>query len=392
MGREGDEPTLDPQDQIRRRRGLILAVLALFGLSMGVLAFDAHGEPAAAPLALDESPALAVDGTNYLVVWTDYGSGTGDIYAARVNADGLVLDPGPGIPVSTAPAQQVLPAVAFDGTNYLVVWQDRRTDDVYDIYGARVTPAGVVLDAGGIPIATAAGEQTAADVAFDGTNYLVTWTDGSGSSGPEVYGARVTTAGTLLDPDGILISIAGSSQSSAAVAFDGTNYLITWEDGRVDPSNDIWAARVSPAGIVLDPDGIPIGVAAQYQWTPDVAFDGTNYLVSWMDRRIGVWNIYGTRVTPQGAVLDPDGIPISTAPDYQIYPALAFGQDNTLVVWADKRGGVDYNIHGARVTPAGNVLEPGGIPISTAAEQDVPAVAFGGANYLAVWKDERSQT
>src|SRR5215204_3239801 len=330
MGREGDEPTLDPQDQIRRRRGLILAVLALFGLSMGVLAFDAHGEPAAAPLALDESPALAVDGTNYLVVWTDYGSGTGDIYAARVNADGLVLDPGPGIPVSTAPAQQVLPAVAFDGTNYLVVWQDRRTDDVYDIYGARVTPAGVVLDAGGIPIATAAGEQTAADVAFDGTNYLVTWTDGSGSSGPEVYGARVTTAGTLLDPDGILISIAGSSQSSA-----------------------------------------------------DVAFDGTNYLVSWMDRRIGVWNIYGTRVTPQGAVLDPDGIPISTAPDYQIYPALAFGQDNTLVVWADKRGGVDYNIHGARVTPAGNVLEPGGIPISTAAEQDVPAVAFGGSNYLA---------
>ena len=60
--------------------------------------------------------------------------------------------------------------------------------------------------------------------------------------------------------------------------------------------------------------------------TPDVAFDGTNYLVSWMDRRNGVWNIYGARVSPQGAVLDKNGIPISTAPDFQIYPALAFGQ------------------------------------------------------------------
>jgi len=44
-------------------------------------------------------------------------------------------------------------------------------------------------------------------------------------------------------------------------------------------------------------------------------------------------------------VLDQSGIPISTAPDYQVYPALAFGDADYLVVWTDKRNGVQYHAH-----------------------------------------------
>ena len=248
-----------------RRAGPVLAVLVVFGFAVLGLGTDARSQPTSAPLALDEGAAVAFDGSNYFVVWTNYESGTGDIYGARVATDGTVLDPGPGIPISAQPAQQIEPAVAFDGTNYLVVWQDRRTDDINDIYAARVTPAGDVLDPDGIPVTTAAGEQTAADVAFDGTNYLVTWTDSSSINGTDVVGARVTTGGTVLDPNGIPISNPANDQESAAVAFDGTNYLVTWEDRRADAALDIWGARVSPDGTVLDPAGFAIGVAAQYQ-------------------------------------------------------------------------------------------------------------------------------
>src|SRR6185503_12252229 len=88
-------------------------------------------------------------------------------------------------PVLTPPLNaQSSPAVAFDGTYYMVVWQDYRSGTSYDVYGARVNTSGAVQDATGIAIATGAGDQSAPDIAFDssmGDRFLVVW--GAGLSG-----------------------------------------------------------------------------------------------------------------------------------------------------------------------------------------------------------------
>lgn len=69
----------------------------------------------------------------------------------------------------------------------------------------------------------AAGDQLHVAVAFDGSNYLVVWEDHR-SSGSDIYGARVTPAGTVLDPGGIAISAGSGDQINPAAAFDGTNF------------------------------------------------------------------------------------------------------------------------------------------------------------------------
>jgi len=153
----------------------------------------------------------------------------------------------------TAMGSQNASAVAFDGTNYLVVWADRRNDHDYDIYGTRVSPAGSVLDPAGIRISIAAGDQEAPAVAFDGTRYLVVWQDYRSGSTYDIYGARVSTAGTVVDASGIAVTTAANSQQVPDVAFDGARYLVVWQDYRSGSNYDIYGARVSTAGTVFDP-------------------------------------------------------------------------------------------------------------------------------------------
>ena len=265
-----------------------------------------------------------------------------------------MLDPD-GILISTGIVNQVNPSVAFDGTNYLVVWWDGTTGQ-YDAHGARVSPAGAVLDPSGIRISTTG--AFVPQVAFDGTNYLVVW-----NNDVSIAGARVSPAGTVLDPSGIPISTATGTKLAPALAFDGTNYLVTWEDNRAG-SSDIYGARVSPAGTVIDPSGIAISSATNDQRAAAVAFDGTNYLVAWEDSRSGSYDIYGARVSPAGVVLDPSGIAVSTASSHQQAPSLAFDGGNYFAAWEDVRSGSSFDIYGSRVAQSGGVLDPAGILIS----------------------------
>jgi hypothetical protein len=90
---------------------------------------------------------------------------------------------------------QFSPAVAFDGTNYFVVWGDY---DLETVVGARVSPTGDVLDITGLIIVHANGgwQDEGPSVAFGDSNYLVVW---SGYDPDGIMGVRVSTAGIVLD-------------------------------------------------------------------------------------------------------------------------------------------------------------------------------------------------
>src|SRR4030081_3634862 len=137
----------------------------------------------------------------------------------------------------TAPVSQADPAIAFDGTNYFVVWDDERGGPA-DIYGARVSPAGLVLDTDGFPVSVAPNAQGTPSVAFGAGEYFVAWTDSRNNAFTySAYGARVTPAAVLLDPTGIRIVDYTSyfRYYPRGVAFDGVHFLVPWQDVTIDP-------------------------------------------------------------------------------------------------------------------------------------------------------------
>uniref|UniRef100_A0A7V0Z7A3 T9SS type A sorting domain-containing protein n=1 Tax=candidate division WOR-3 bacterium TaxID=2052148 RepID=A0A7V0Z7A3_UNCW3 len=241
---------------------------------------------------------------------------------SKVNTSGVVLDIN-GIAISYSDNYQWYPSLTFDGTNYFVVWGDRRGGLPEKIYGGRINQSGTVLDPDGIPISTVATNgQYFPSVAFDNTNYLVVWDDFR-STTHNIMGARVTTAGTVLDPNGRYISNAARDQLYPAIVFGNTNYFVVWDDYRSNIDFDVYGARVDQSASVLDPNGILVTPTINYQLNPAVAFDGTNYVIIWEDNRNGSWDIYGAAVDLNGTVVS--NFVVCSHTNNEIDPALTIG-------------------------------------------------------------------
>jgi hypothetical protein len=238
-----------------------------------------------------------------------------------------VLDPG-GIPIATTSDGELDPAVASDGHNFFVVWELSHGG----IHGARVSPSGTLLDPNGLVISSGMSAWRSA-IAYGAGSYLVVWQQiPQDLSGWDIAGARVGTNGSVLGPTGIVISSAPNTQGNPAIAFDGSKFLVVWEDQRSDSRGDIYGARVAPAGTVLDASGIPVSTAAGAQHEPAVAANG-RFLVVWRDDRglgfaADADDIVGARVADNGVVRDPSGFAITNSNDLESEPAVAARSEN----------------------------------------------------------------
>ena len=133
-----------------------------------------------------------------------------------------------------------------------------------------------------------------------------------------------------------------------------------------------------------EPEG-PQGKVWIRKFDPAVAFDGVNYLVTWVDFYgdfAGYYRTSAARVTPAKTVLD-DGIGLSSGGRTRTRgsPSLAFGGLDVPRRLERARG-----VRGARVTPEGSVLDPSGFTMSLSGARS-PVDAFDGTNYLGVWDD-----
>ena len=417
--------------------------------------------------------AAAGNANGYFVIWDDVRNrgtntiGIQDIYGTRVSSEGRVLDP-LGVPVCTATNNQGMPALAANVDGFLAAWSDTR-DKVFDpytrwdaaIYAAFIGNDGVVRQTNGFLVNDGMWAQHSPSVAAHGNDFLVAWQDERNAEGPpwpgndDIFGARVTAAGVVLDPNAIAITLSPGTQSTPAVVFDGSHWLVAWTDARNAVSSssklDIYAQRITPEGKIAEPidqliasntsaatwpvlavnqddvlvawpadreifrpflygimgtrwrDGLLLDREPQilsyqgaHQHSPSIAFNGSTYLVVWVGSRPPALydnstDIFGARVRSTGEIMDPAGLVISAVEDVEQYaPVAAANGTDFFVAWQDGRNGA-RDIYGTLVTGAGEVMANNGTPICTApANQYTPMLAANGSQFLVAWMDFRA--
>jgi MYXO-CTERM domain-containing protein len=352
------------------------------------------------PLNVD----VASDGHQVFVVW-DTTDGT-DLTS---QVHGTLLTPGgtPGAPqlLSTAAVSQRSPRVVYDGTEYFVAWQDARASGSiaspsWDIYGARVSPSGVLVDASGIAISTATGDQTAPAIASSGADVFIAWQDGRAGMSPwQLYGARFSPATGAIDDGppstgGILLDT--NYDSSEALAYDGQQYVLAWRTA--SSSGAVWTTqleRVSTAGAVVgSPTTVDPASGIFYFAGAGIGGSSSGSLVV-STGSSGA--LYGNRVDRSGNLVDGalpgGGFVISEEPSTKNFAAAAFNGTDYLVAWSDDREGANVGlVYAVRVDPGGSVLDSSAFPIATGRGTiDAIKVASNGTGWAVVW-DEWSPT
>lgn len=210
--------------------------------------------------------------------------------------------------------------LAGDGGNYLVGLENHQTTPT-SIGAQMVAGSGGKLG-GFIPTGRTG---TATAIAFDGVNYLLAWEDDglgtlNGDTGWQMYGQFISKAGQPVGTPFALSTPGIWFDGIKTVAFDGSNYLVIWNDevdGRGTGTWDVFGQRISPAGALVG-DVVPITTEPGPQMATSVAFDGVNYFVAWMDMRIETdWNVYGQFVGRNGALVGSK-VTLSADPGNQI--------------------------------------------------------------------------
>ena len=258
----------------------------------------------------EQSAVAASDGAGGLfAAWVDYRSGAaGDLFAQHLTSAGLPATgwESDGLPLCVAAGQQLSPRILADvSTGFFAVWEDYR--GAGDVYAARVqadgTPAaGWVAD--GLPLCDAAGFQIGPRLTTDGAGgFFATWSDTRASAiNWDLYISRVDGNGLLhagWTVNGNVLCNAAGVQEQPVIRADGSGGAwVAWQDKRTAAQFDVYASRVGPTFGVTADAGAP-EAGARFAAGPSPFRDAATLrlrLPGPGDAQVAIYDMSGRRV------------------------------------------------------------------------------------------------
>ena len=178
------------------------------------------------------------------------------------------------------------------------------------IHGSVVTDSGVV-SAKDVAINHGTAGAGLPSAAFQGTDYAVGWTDAR--DGGSLYGTRVSLTGTRSSADSKLAAdaprVVGFRSDHTNFAFNGSHLFFTYLGGE---PNGVEGSLLTPT-LAVAKGAIPLTAIPNSQAYPYTSFDGTDYVVAWNDEDSSKpdADLHAVRINGAGQVLDPQGVAVS---------------------------------------------------------------------------------
>jgi hypothetical protein len=201
------------------------------------------------------------------------------------------------------------------------------------------------------PVGEIVASASAPGVATSGTTTLGAWVETR--SPVAMPSPTIALRGALMVPDGdpelLSFSSVEPGSQGAAVATDGTDFLLVWTSATAEGPmtlTEVRAVRYRPGTGVLDPDGgflVAAGPGAKN--LGGVAFGDGVYLVVWTENDDSVW---ACGVLPDGTV--QGAFAIGGGPGNEA--SVAFGRERFLVVFNRDAGDSTVDVMGTFVAAA----------------------------------------
>jgi hypothetical protein len=169
--------------------------------------------------------SMAVDGLNVYVLWEDDTPGNPEIYFKKSDDGGATWTKSKRL--TNNEGNSYAPSIAVDGSNVYVVWANFMPSLAnYEIYFKQSDDGGATWTTNK-EITTNSGSSRDPAIAVDGSNIYVVWDDDTPGNW-EIYFKKSDDVGTTWTTKKLTNNAGRSSFPSIAV--DGPNIYVAWED------------------------------------------------------------------------------------------------------------------------------------------------------------------
>lgn len=187
-----------------------------------------------------------------------------------------------------------------------------------------------------------------------------------------------------------LSSQLGATGFAPVSAASDSGYLVAWSDHSGGDHADLYGAVIDDCGGWPEVVFLTLSTYPGDQHQVAVASNGDLYLAVWIDERDGDFALYGARVTRAGDVLDPSGFVIAAASGATQNPSVASNGGDFLVAYEANCGsGCAHGVFIQTVSVSAEIGESVRISRDSAPSYR-PSVASLGGDYMVAWTDAGS--